>query len=68
MRGTENPFRSSSRFPLRLAQAPGLILLQDFIDPGPVMGDPGEDIRGLCIPPGIGDNALSYSSTQKRAP
>ena len=56
------------RFPLGLAQAPGLILFQDLIDPRPVMGDPGEDSRGLRIPLSIGDNALGHPSTQKRAP
>lgn len=60
--------RSSSRFPLSLAQDPGLICLQDLVDPGPVMGDSGEDSRGLCIQPSIGYDALGHPSTQKRAP
>lgn len=56
------------RFPLGLAQTPGLILLQDLIDPGSVMGDPGEDRRGLWYHHSIGDNAMGHPSTQKRPP
>ena len=58
------------RFQISLQADPGsrLILFQDLIDPGPVMGDPGEDDRGLCIRLSIGDNALGYPSAEKRAP
>lgn len=62
---TENLIHSGSRFPHRLVQAPELILPQDLIDPGPVMGDSGEDSRWLCIPMSIGCNALGYPSTQE---
>lgn len=63
--GTENLLNPSSRFPHRLAQAPQLILSQDLIDPGSVMGDSGEDSRGLCILMYIGRDALGYPSTQE---
>lgn len=58
------------QFQISLQAGPGsrLILFQDLIDPGPVMGDPGEDGRGLCIPLSIGDNALGHPSAEKRAP
>lgn len=52
---------------LRLTQVPGLILLQDLVDPGSVMGDSGEDSRRLCIYIYIGCNALGYPSTQEGA-
>lgn len=66
MSSTENLLRITSRFPLRLAKH-WLILLQDLIDPGPVMGDPGEDSRGLGIGPPIGHDTLGHPSAQKRA-
>ena len=66
MSGTEKLPESC---PVSPQAGPGsqLILFQELIDPGPVMGDLGER-RGLCIGLSIGDHALGHPSTQKRAP
>ena len=67
MSGTENLPESCSGFPSGWPRS-RLILIQELIDPGPVMGDLGEGGGGICIGLFIGDNALGHPSTQKRAP